>query len=175
MGMELEPYCSSCNHAWPVASTGDAKSFIGICTKCENVVNVERNGFRRELKPCPMCNESLNASDIVDVFNSKPDQKFKCPRCEDEGVTFKTVAWFSVTEFPTPSKGEIVHATIENGGLEVPGLWLGSGTKIVLHEIPNDVGERTMELETLDILLGEYGIESIEFRFVGFADVSWRE
>ena len=169
MGMVLEPSCSSCKHVWPTCSIGNANTFIAICVDCGNVVNAKRDGFRRSLKPCPNCGSDLAFGDMLDVFNAKPSKMFRCPRCNDDALSFRTVMHFSLAEFPTPGIGEYVHASYDNGDLEVPGLWLCS-TDVKCHGIPAGNETRTMELKTIRKEMRDGSLEEIEFEFVRFVD-----
>lgn len=176
MGYVVRPRCLTCKHEWPDATVGNAKSFICICNGCKNVVNVDRNGFRRELQPCPECDASLSSLDVVDVFNAPGDSRgtiasgIKCPRCETGDLSFRSVLHFSIEMSDrAPAKGELVHGYFEGGKLKVPGMWLMKA-KPIIYGTPENVGDRLMELRTVEIRYHDKTVESIEFEFLGMAE-----
>lgn len=70
-----------------------------------------------------------------------------------------------------PRTNEIVHGAFENGLLSVPRLIRFDKTSVTIHGLPDDVGEKLMELRTLNVDHIDGEINSIEFEFVRMADI----
>jgi hypothetical protein len=176
MGFVVKPKCLSCNREWPNVTIGDARHFVCICRHCNNIVNPERVGFRRQLRPCPLCGTSLAANDIIDMLNTPIDYAgnapsgLKCPKCTDGNIAFATVMHFMPRLIDSaPVANELVHGTIRNGKLDVPGMFL-------FHTIPTLIGapdaseSRLMELKTSKVVRHEESVDIIEFEFIRYVE-----
>ena len=174
MGYVLQPHCLACERQWPNVTVGNAKNFVFVCVSCNNIVNPTRDGFRYRIRPCPECNAPLAIDDQVDMLEMQVDYAgttpsgVKCPRCVDGDISFRTKLHFSkALSDRAPKPGEMVHGSLRDGVLKVPGMFLCSGVQPTVKGLPADIGDRLMELRTISVEPNkDENIGAIEFEFI---------
>lgn len=172
MGYVVQARCLDCGYESSNITIGNAKHLVCICRSCRSVVNPERVPFRYTIRPCPNCGTTLGRDDTLDMMNTPVDHegtvptKIKCPRCDDGSLAFKTQMHFSRRrQDSAPTVNSTVHGQMRNGRLHIPGMIL-FGAQPILEGLPDDVGDRTMELLTKDVTQNAEEISSITFSFV---------
>ena len=162
MAYAFETTCGSCGADFGELTDYDSHFEIWPCHTCHKLVLAQRNPFRFDLKPCPICN-----SEFPFVYPRRRADVC-CPVCGSSQINYiETMHLLIAHDFRSLKVGDIVQGIFEGGvfgAVKVPDM-----PAIPIHkvaELPSEIEGRMGELRVKSVPGDATNESDYEFTFL---------